>query len=219
MSGAARNGHAGADGERSSTGSSSDTSCCDAIFATPCCLALEGIGNKIVIVVEKVFYEWVNGFSYRQYNQHFFKQFCCVVICCSLGVKVGKYPVAFMIGSLLLAGAMLPGLLIPGLFVEETDPLNLWTPLGIPARCVTRFQSYDTLHSSIIILRSNVNILRCYQRRQGLGWRKLPEQVSYWNHDCNVRQHLDARRNTSCNYRIWYWTDCHVHDCSQCCSL
>ena len=59
MSGAARNGHAGADGERSSTGSSSDTSCCDAIFATPCCLALEGIGNKIVIVVEKVFYEWV----------------------------------------------------------------------------------------------------------------------------------------------------------------
>ena len=147
MSGAAQNGHAGANGEQSSTGSSSDTSCCDAIFATPCCLALEGIGNKIVIVVEKVFYEWVLTVlvSVNTIKRSLCKQFCCVVVCCSLGVKVGKYPVAFMIGSLLLAGAMLPGLLIPGLFVEETDPLNLWTPLGIPARYVTRFQSYDTL--------------------------------------------------------------------------
>ena len=57
-----------------------------------------------------------------------------ILLLFSLGVKVGKYPVAFMVGALLLAAVMLPGLLIPGFFFEETDPLNLWTPLGIPAR-------------------------------------------------------------------------------------
>ena len=117
-----------------------DKTCCDEIFASSCCLAMERIGGHVVTFMERGFYK----LAYSRWSLLIWHMCYLVLIVIlihlyrffvfRLGVAVGKYPQAFIIGVILSALAMLPGIVVPGQFFEETDPLNLWTPYGIKAR-------------------------------------------------------------------------------------